>query len=720
MDVNAGLARNFLAKSLPDLFMRRRVRQTVGQVKSGKNDFVYANELRTLLLGYNVISFDYFDTLASRSISLNALQDLTARHGAKVLARHSDDIPEHLLSNSRRWFQERLKAYYESLAHDRYRNEVDLRDLFDRVLRPYLADASQRAEVVDELVGYEVDLEKLVLETHDDFRDLLKFLKDNGKTIILTSDMYLSRDDLIEITTAQGLRPYFDHVFVSATTGVTKNSGLLFNEIDRELGFTNERRIHLGDNLTNDFTRPREFGWDARRYFQPKREAHRRTLEMEYRLGECTEKKRFDRFLSSYLGKSQPDAQRLMAASFAVFVRRVVARAQQTGVDAIYFLTRDGTIYGEIVKDFLSSFHGRGLLQNVKLKTLALNRRTGVLLEYPGIIDRGWMEHNVRYFNNTPVSLRTIMQTFGVQTSEVEGLSDDEQRLVESCLVTPQVRDMDMDELDAHPNIRDGLDRALHHKRQKAIRYLEQQGILNPDRSFLFVDVGYSGTILKNLSRYFSDTEFGQHTPIENTGARLELCMFASNRFLSGNYGQLHPKCQVSPGMVINTDTKEGRAASVNFSWLEPFCLDRTLGSLNGYQGGEKGTMDPVFGEGRDKPETDTVRAQLLAAARDYYDLSVKANLSIERLDAMIVEKMLHSFVCPTSQTVTLVRELLHDTGNSETNLESSVQKVRWFRVRRDISRVLSEDKWAQGSLRHSRVGWLIPLFNWAISRAYR
>lgn len=721
MDVNAGIVRNFLAKSLPELFMRRRVQQTVRKVVSGENDFADADELRTLLLSYDVISFDYFDTLASRSISLHALQDLTARQGAQMMTRYGDAFPEHLLRNSRRWFQERLKSYYKSLGSELYRNEVDLRDLFEHALRPYLTDAEKRATVVDDLVGYEVDLEKVVLKTHEDFQDLLKFLDANGKTVILTSDMYLSRNDLIEITTAQGLLPYFDHVFVSATTGVTKNSGLLFKEIDRELGFTSERRIHLGDNYTNDFVRPRENDWDALRYFQPDREALRRTLEMEYRLGECTEKKRFERFLSGYLTDSQPDAQRLMAASFAVFVRRVVERAQKTGVDTVYFLTRDGTIFGEIAQDFLDGPHGRGLLRDVKLDTLAFNRRMGVLLEYPGIEDRNWLTHHVRYLNDTPISLRTIMQTFGVKADEIEGVSEEERRLVEVCLATPQVRDMDMEELATHPNIQDGLDRALRHKRQNVVlRYLKERGVLDPDRHLMFVDVGYSGTVLKSLSKIFANTEFGRLNPIKDCGARIELCMFASNRFLPDNFGQMHPRCEVGPGLVINADTKEGRAASINFSWLEPFCLDRSLGSLNGYRDGDMGALEPTFDDVSYDSKADVVRVQLIAAAREYFDLAVESNLSVERLDAMIVEKMMQSFTRPSTGTVKLVRDLLHDTGNSETTLESSVQKVRWSHLRRDLSRALSEDKWAQGSLRHSGLGFLTPLFNLMISRALR
>ncbi|KAG4097277.1 hypothetical protein H8356DRAFT_1677411 [Neocallimastix lanati (nom. inval.)] len=71
--------------------------------------------------------------------------------------------------------------------------------------------------------------------------------------------MYLSKKFLEKVLKKCGYENY-EHLFISSEYGKTKDSGLLFNVILKELNISPKDILHIGDNLRSDISKSREIG----------------------------------------------------------------------------------------------------------------------------------------------------------------------------------------------------------------------------------------------------------------------------------------------------------------------------------------------------------------------------------------------------------------------------------------------------------------------------
>lgn len=504
---------------------RRRLRQ-FAQDANNVTDFA---ALRTLLLPYEVVSFDFFDTLVWREVALEDVQRKTADFGARFLRGDDGPLPAGLLLHCRQRYQETVKM--RPRPGEELRNEADLADVFDGALAPYVRDPARRQRAVAALIAYEIETERRVLVADPAMRTLLEELRAAGKTLVLVSDMYFDETHVRALLDHLGLLALFDHVFVSATVGVTKHSGLLFAHIDAALGLAGRRRIHFGDNWNNDTVQPRRMGWDALHYLNPENEVRKDRLEFLARMGANARKGAAHETLAGLLSGGAEDALTLTAGAFSVFARRVVERAVQGGYDRILFLTRDGTIYRELAEGWLAGSGVAGVLDLPPMADLAFSRRAGVLLNAPDPEAapqgwRDWLWHNVPWLSQRPPALATILRTFSVAPAEL-ALPPDLEAEVAACLAGDDPdSDLGFDLLEARPELYEPLKAALTARRDRVRGYLDQMGLFDRDEKILLVDIGYSGTAAKALSDHIAQRE-AEGLPVRT---RLSMMLMAANR----------------------------------------------------------------------------------------------------------------------------------------------------------------------------------------------
>lgn len=656
------------------------------------NNFSHPDQLTPIMAPYRLVSFDLFDTLIWREIALENVHRKTAEFGERVIRGDDGHLPAGLLLHARGRHQEALKK--AAMAAVPLRNEVDLADVFDTALAPYLRDPAARARAVEALIAHEIETERRVLTVDPAMRDFVIRLRAEGKTVILTSDMYFAERWLRQLVADLGLLDLFDHVFVSATVGVTKNSGLLFNHVDRVLGSHDWRRLHLGDNWTNDVVRPREHGWDALHYSNRDNEIRKARLEHETRLGAHRLPAARRELIAAIEAGPPADALvRLVAAGFLSFSRQVLTRACQGRFDRVLFLTRDGTIYRHLVEQLITDSGAGGHLDLPRIEDLAFSRRAGVLLTCPPATDPDWEEYlrfNVRWMRDEEATLGSVTATFGLPPDEVPGDP-----------ATP------LEVLAGDPGLRDPLEAALQAKRARVIAYLEQADLFDPDQRILLVDIGYSGTVLKSLSDHLHARDAQGLT----TGSVFEMQMFAANRFFAGNLDKLHPRVSMPDPLMIGRSDWRQRAVAFNFAWLEPFAVDRSRGSLQDFQPDDHGRIQPVFGPGS-LDHGPMARGRLLETAR-ILDRAMRVTAVSEAdADRAIGAALAARFSWPRRSTLAAVEGLTHQAGLAEISEGGLLGRVRLWRLRSDLSRCLAEDRWVQGSLSASRLGWLNLLLN--------
>lgn len=182
------------------------------------------------LLKYDVISFDIFDTLILRSLS----------NPKDVFA---------LISEEKLWIkfkEHRVRAEQEArkIAQKKYGvREVNINDIYKEVNRKTGINS-------DEGIKIEFEIEQKICYANPYMLEVIRFLQEQNKTIVCTSDMYWPKDFLAKLLKKVGYND-FDNIFVSCDYMVGKAEGLLFEKIKDIYGY-DASYIHIGDNYNAD------------------------------------------------------------------------------------------------------------------------------------------------------------------------------------------------------------------------------------------------------------------------------------------------------------------------------------------------------------------------------------------------------------------------------------------------------------------------------------
>lgn len=189
-----------------------------------------------------IISFDVFDTLIFRT--------------AAVPEDVFDAIP-YPSFKSRRIEAER------AARRESGREEVALNDIYQVFFEKYPAGnmPGRKPDKLnpdpEELKDAEIKAELSACYANPEALGFYKELQERRKRIIIVSDMYLPASVIAAILHNAGFTGY-ERLFVSSEYGLTKRSGRLFWEVQREMGTANI--VHIGDNFISDYCKAWKMG----------------------------------------------------------------------------------------------------------------------------------------------------------------------------------------------------------------------------------------------------------------------------------------------------------------------------------------------------------------------------------------------------------------------------------------------------------------------------
>ena len=208
----------------------------------------------------DTISFDLFDTLFVRRIHDPDLVKLP-------VARFIADMAQEKGLN---WSPERVQNLRDSIEK-RHRRETgekfeDHEACYPRYMQEMLSEifAEEGDESLFEKVAdYEVAMENAMLVPRGEFIDWLKELRQQGKQILIVSDIYLPASYLKRFVEHAGFLDLVDGVVSSADTFLAKASGKAYPLLQKCYELDPSRWLHVGDNPISDGLRPLEFGIQA-------------------------------------------------------------------------------------------------------------------------------------------------------------------------------------------------------------------------------------------------------------------------------------------------------------------------------------------------------------------------------------------------------------------------------------------------------------------------
>ncbi len=215
---------------------------------------------RDIAATVDTVTFDLFDTLLVRRIHDPDLVKLP-------VARFIADMAQEKGLN---WSQERVQNLRDTIEK-RHRKETgekfdDHEACYPRYMQEMLSEIFAEAgddALFAKVADYEVAMENSMLVPRGEFIDWLRELRQQGKKILIVSDIYLPAVYLKRFVEHAGFLDLVDDVVSSADTFLAKASGKAFPLLQKQYGLDPDRWLHVGDNPVSDGLRPLEFGVQA-------------------------------------------------------------------------------------------------------------------------------------------------------------------------------------------------------------------------------------------------------------------------------------------------------------------------------------------------------------------------------------------------------------------------------------------------------------------------
>lgn len=283
-----------------------------------------------LLKNVEIVSFDIFDTLLIRPYE------------------NPTDLFEHLekISGKENFSKKRIlaerKARTKLEAGD---EDIEFEDIYANILPEYKS-----------LQEEEIRREFETLKPNPIVKKLYELATSSGKTVIATSDMYLSEDFLKKVLDANGYKD-IKHIYVSSKYKKCKGSKNLYKVIVEDLNVSPDKILHIGDNLISDYYRAKECGLQA--ILSPKI------------IDSCSKiwSKRLDKIknqnnsleisvLKSFFAKKCLKGENywhnlgyMLGGPFVVgYLEKISEQAKINNLDSLLFISRDGYVLSEAFK----------------------------------------------------------------------------------------------------------------------------------------------------------------------------------------------------------------------------------------------------------------------------------------------------------------------------------------------------------------------------------
>lgn len=202
------------------------------------------SDMERKLSGYDVITFDVFDTLITRCVCRPA--DVFSLVEAAARDRG-------LIQNG--FARDRIRA--EAEAYTVYGDTAGLAQIYELLGSRFNYTQDQCAA----LMALELDMERKTVIPRRDMLDLVLALREAGRRIVLCSDMYLNSAQIRELLSLCGY-PDDLEIWVSCEKGGTKHSGKLWKQFFAGIP-AGQRVIHVGDNEDGDYRALKRLGREA-------------------------------------------------------------------------------------------------------------------------------------------------------------------------------------------------------------------------------------------------------------------------------------------------------------------------------------------------------------------------------------------------------------------------------------------------------------------------
>ncbi|GAB5382874.1 MAG: hypothetical protein Alis2KO_42150 [Aliiglaciecola sp.] len=611
----------------------------------------------------STVTFDVFDTLVFRHVNYpTALFE-------KIVA--SVPALEGIPGEDYRILREQAERAARGLASDA--EEVTLEEIFhclpfDEQTRHALLDAELAAEN-----SYSMLNQALC--------NVIETLIDQGVTVALISDMYLSAKQITDTFLSSSENLCRLPLFVSSEYKKTKHSGNLFRLLAEQQGWSYQKWLHIGDNDKADVGSPGMLGINTL-HFHPLLDAnHISAMEVQqYHAASCSSATRLLASLQSN-GQSREESVAFELGAFVwgpvfdAFANWVIQQSKLTGCKHILCLMREGYLFTPLIEKKLALMGQTDL----SVSAFYVSRKSAF---WPGIdtSQPQWLENVMdTLMMYRGYSLSNFIRDFQLSEDILSSFSSDlELKNIEGLFVEGESLYARLYR-EAKANS-EYLKNKIRRQKSLLMSYLEQETQVRYSQCAV-VDFGNGGTIQHSLENIFA----------ESAGANLLFyASLRAYRFVS----QTYYRAFISEGT-------ERFSLSKNLS-RSPECIEALLlgdkGSTLSYER-YKGSVEPVLAEGI--PANKAICEQFLAGCLTFLQTAYDHNQPV--LNGVTSQAVVSRYLMmPTADEAGLFTKLYHQDnfgtdGEYPIIDDKQVEKVKQHGLETTLFNVLGNRGWELG-----------------------
>ena len=296
--------------------------------RSAVNRYYLLQQLALKVRNYDVISFDVFDTLIFRPFADPKALFLLLGHELGIY----------------NFYDFRIKAERE--ARDKQfinhgNREVTLLDIYKIIEKQIGLKAEVGAKA-------EFDMECKYCYANPYFKAVYRMLSGMGKYLVVTSDMYLSKEQIKYILEKNGYKN-LQNIIVSCEYNTSKASGGLYDYLKNI--YKHKKIVHIGDNYQSDFIIPQKKGIDSIHYpninlIQDSKRAPGMSFLLKELYGGLVNNLMLNRYK---VYDTRYEFGYIYGGLYVLgFANWINQTAKRDGVEKILFLSRDGDIYSRV------------------------------------------------------------------------------------------------------------------------------------------------------------------------------------------------------------------------------------------------------------------------------------------------------------------------------------------------------------------------------------
>jgi len=436
--------------------------------------------------GIRVFCFDYFDTLAVRTIEPEYTKQLAANlHSrflhralsAEQLYRIRQKLERELCEQSAaaggelEFYMDSFSSHYHTLLHEMLGPAAPLQDqaFFTR----FLLDA-------------ETAVEKAVQRPCADTLEVLHWLRQQDLTTVLISDFYLSGPCFMKMLENIGIEDQFDHIYISADHGFSKGSGRIYDKVCKDLGCSPKHLLMIGDNPHADVEMARAKRIHSIHLQNPKQ----RSFYEQWQPGELSDPGRVRQRFEEGLKRKTEFGE--ISTSLWYFTWQLFQELQNKQSTDVFFFSKEGEFLKKLFDRLQDDMFGCRIITS---HYILVSRKATFLASLKSLEQEDFSRLFAHYRD---ISLQDFLLSLNFEASLTRELCEQLGLDCRTRLPNLQSRP-EFQELLASERFRELYESRRKAQRDNFIAYLESFGVDYNNDGLSIVDVGWKGSIQDNI-----------------------------------------------------------------------------------------------------------------------------------------------------------------------------------------------------------------------------